>query len=476
MRDAFLILLAAALSGSCACRHIDRQMEAPSHVPGAAARPAASLAAAGTPIKAAYDKAAEDYLIRGLSVASVVNGRTTFQSFGDAESELALFEIGSVSKAFAGVAAAKLSLTGKIALDAPISTYLPELQGTYAGTITPRQLGTHTALLGRELMTSSGAISEYPEAEVISFLKKYAPDPALFPPGTREYSNLGFVTLGLVLSRVENKSYQAVIRDEVLIPLKMSRTGFITSGARPQGLLMGYDVLLREGRYGRFSDLRCATGGIFSDAQEMALFLNANLQPDSSLTGRALKLSQEAGLGWDSRPGTLPIEKNGAMEDGFSSKLKFTPGDPAAPGTGKGLVILNNVKNSSLTDSIAEQGLGGPDTNIFKVSSYDTAYISSAGGTYLSGESDFKITLFQFRERFIAARIEHGASGLAVNARLFIMRISPAVPERLVLLDGTAPYLVELKPEENLLVWTGPTGFDEEGNVIYKPNVIFRKQ
>jgi len=451
-------------------------MEAPSPVLGAATRAGGSSAVAGTPVKAAYDKAAEDYLIRGLSVAIVENGRTTFQSLGDAESEFSLFEIGSVSKAFAGVAAAKLSLTGKIALDAPISTYLPELQGTYAGTITTRQLGTHTALLGRELMTSSGAISDYPEAEVISFLKKYAPDPALFPPGTREYSNLGFVTLGLVLSRVENKTYQAVIRDEVLAPLKMSRTGFITAGARPQGLLMGYDVLLREGRYGRFSDLRCATGGIFSDAHEMAIFLNANLQPDSSLLGRALKLSQDAGLGWDSRPGALPIEKNGAMEDGFSSKLKFTPGDPASPGTGKGIVVLNNVKNSSLTDSIAEQGLGGSDSNIFKVSSYDAAYISGAGGTYLSEESEFKITIFPFREKFIAARIEHGASGLAVNARLFVMKISQAVPERLVLLDGAAPYLVEFKPEENLLSWTGPTGFDEKGNVIYKPNVIFRKQ
>lgn len=475
MRDAFVVLLAAALSGSCGCSHVGRQGSVPSLL-GAAPRPGASSAVTGTPIKAAYDKAAEDYLIRGLSVAIVENGRTTFQSLGDADSEFALFEIGSVSKAFAGVAAAKLSLTGKIALDAPISTYLPELQGTYAGTVTTRQLGTHTAFLGRELMTSSGAISDYPEAEVISFLKKYAPDPALFPPGTREYSNLGFVTLGLVLSRVENKSYQAVIRDEVLTPLQMSRTGFITSSARPQGLLRGHDVLLREGRYGRFSDLRCATGGIFSDAHEMALFLNANIHPDSSLIGRALKLSQEAGLGWDSKPGILPIEKNGAMEDGFASKLKFTPGAPAAPGTGKGIVVLTNVKNSSLTDSLAEQGLGGADSNIFKVSSYDAAYISSTGGTYLSGESEFKITIFPFQEKFIAARIEHGTSGLAVNARLFAMKISQAVPERLVLLDGTAPYLVEFKPEENLLIWTGPTGFDKEGNVIYKPNVIFRKQ
>jgi CubicO group peptidase (beta-lactamase class C family) len=476
MRDAFVILLAAALSGSCGCSHVGRQGGSPSPVLGAVPRPGASSAVTVTPIKAAYDKAAEDYLIRGLSVAIVENGRTTFQSLGDADSEFALFEIGSVSKAFAGVAAAKLSLTGKIALDAPISTYLPELQGTYSGTITPRQLGTHTALLPREIMTSSGSISDYPESEVISFLKKYDPDRDLFPSGTREYSNLGFVTLGLVLSRAENKSYQAVIRDEVLIPLKMSRTGFITSVTRPQGLLIGYDVLLREGRYGRFSDLRCATGGVFSNAHEMALFLNANIQPDSSLIGRALKLSQDAGLGWDSKPGTLPIEKNGAMEDGFASKIKFTPGDPAAPGTGKGLVVLNNVKNSSLTDSIAEQGLGGLDSNFFKVISYDAAYISSVGGTYLSEESEFKITIFPFQEKFIASRIEHSTSDLAINARLFVMKISPAVPERLVLLDGTAPYLVEFKPEKNLLIWTGPTGFDKEGNLLYKPNVIFRKQ
>src|SRR5690606_1703755 len=55
--------------------------------------------------------------------------------------------IGSASKAFTGVAAMQLAEAGRIDLEAPVQTYLPEftLRDPRAAAVTVRQLLTHTS-------------------------------------------------------------------------------------------------------------------------------------------------------------------------------------------------------------------------------------------------------------------------------------------------------------------------------------------
>src|SRR4051812_868981 len=58
-----------------------------------------------------------------------------------------LFQIGSISKPFTATAAMRLVDEGKLDLDAPVRTYLPDLSlrdERAAATVTPRHLLTHT--------------------------------------------------------------------------------------------------------------------------------------------------------------------------------------------------------------------------------------------------------------------------------------------------------------------------------------------
>jgi CubicO group peptidase (beta-lactamase class C family) len=271
-----------------------------------------------------------------------LNGRST-----------SLFEIGSISKSFTGIVAAQLSLEkNKFDLTLPISTYVPELGESFVGSVTSIQLGTHSAQLVNNLLDSTGQISKlFSEAELISFLKSYAPDLSHYPKGQRHYSNLGFATLGLVISRIEKKYFAAIIQERILDVLRMKNTGFLISTNRPAGLLQGYNVVLEPLDYEPSSDLQIASGGIYSDLADMTAYLEANLYPESSSLEQAINLSHQLGLGWDSQPADTITWKNGAMPAGFSSLLKFDRTKK------EGVIVMANDLNIAATMHVSDIAL-----------------------------------------------------------------------------------------------------------------------
>ena len=56
-----------------------------------------------------------------------------------------VMEVGSMTKAMTGLVIADAVRRGEIRMDAPVSTYLPQLKGSPAGTATMHELVTHTA-------------------------------------------------------------------------------------------------------------------------------------------------------------------------------------------------------------------------------------------------------------------------------------------------------------------------------------------
>jgi CubicO group peptidase (beta-lactamase class C family) len=247
-----------------------------------------------------YQARANALLIRGAVVGTISSsGVQTKSTFGDANSDRSLFEIGSISKSFTGIAAALLSVEKKLNLEAPISDYIPELKGYDIGKVTAHELANHEAGLVDNYSDASGKTFEnFTEDQLIAFLKTTKP---IGPAGTPQYSDLGFSTLGLVLSRIEKKDFPEIIRDKIFKPLSMKDTGYFTGGNYPQGLLQGYDASLKPGVFGQFPlcQYEDASGGIYSDLHDMMIFLNANMHPGSNKLGKAIKLSHQLVLGWD---------------------------------------------------------------------------------------------------------------------------------------------------------------------------------
>ncbi|MBS1960821.1 MAG: beta-lactamase family protein [Bdellovibrionales bacterium] len=234
-----------------------------------------------------------------------------------------LLEIGSVTKTFTGILLHLAEIEGKLKIDEKLSTYLPTLRGTEAGEITLRELGVHRSGLAREPEGILVPDLENPRRglkkdEVLAALAraKRAGIPEGGSVRKRVYSNWGYMTLGIVLESVYRKSFPELVEKRVLAPLGMRESGVdrkLKRGRRSipraaMGFALDADPLpLRD-----YDGFAAATGGIESNALDMAKFLSALENPPAGKLGDAMRAEQESGIGWDSAPGANPYWKNGA--------------------------------------------------------------------------------------------------------------------------------------------------------------------
>jgi CubicO group peptidase (beta-lactamase class C family) len=132
-----------------------------------------------------------------------------------------LFEIGSTGKTFTAVAVMRLVEQGKMDLDTPLRTYLPELnftdqQATQHATM--RHLLTHTGgWLGdhfQDFGNGDDVLARY-----VASLKEI---PQISPLGeVFSYCNSGFILAGRVIEAVTGQVYEQAMRELVLDPLGM---------------------------------------------------------------------------------------------------------------------------------------------------------------------------------------------------------------------------------------------------------------
>jgi len=164
--------------------------------------------------------------IPGVCLAVTKNGTIDLvKGYGLANVELqvpvkpeTVFQSGSVGKQFTATAIIMLVENGKIDLDDPIGKHLPNTPESWAK-ITVRNLLTHTSGLG-----------DYPQG--FDFRRDYTDDellarltmsPLLFQPGEKwSYSNVGYVTLGLLITKVTGHFYGEFLKERIFTPLGMT--------------------------------------------------------------------------------------------------------------------------------------------------------------------------------------------------------------------------------------------------------------
>lgn len=197
-------------------------------------------AAAGARVLAAMETHRDEIGAPAMTAAVAVDGEVVWQGavgWADIDtrqpaSPRTIFRVGSTSKAITSTALARLVEQGRIDLDTPISNYLPELPNETWATITPRMLASHMSGLphygdNQDFLGyyRTGALRDH-YRDVRDALAVFDDSQLLFEPGTRfEYSSLGTVLLGAVMSGAAGKPYRDVIRDEVIAPSSMTATG-----------------------------------------------------------------------------------------------------------------------------------------------------------------------------------------------------------------------------------------------------------
>ena len=152
--------------------------------------------------------------------------------------------IGSITKTVTAVAVMRLRDEGRLDLDDPLDRHLP---GTPFGDRTVGQLLAHGAGLRSE---SPGAWWErVPGLPWDAFAELLEPDDVKHGAGRRfHYSNLGYGALGELVARLRGAPWADVVRDEVLLPLGMTRTTPRPEGTAAQGFAVHpwADLMLPE--------------------------------------------------------------------------------------------------------------------------------------------------------------------------------------------------------------------------------------
>jgi D-alanyl-D-alanine-carboxypeptidase/D-alanyl-D-alanine-endopeptidase len=295
----------------------------------------------------------------GIAIGVIKDGETWIRGYGsvrvgDSASPTAdtIFEIGSISKVFTGLALGQLAVTGKLSLEDPLEKHLPELSSLPAGRITFRELTTHTSGLPRlpsnlNPQDLQNPYKDYHLANLLLFLKSFQfaqPGPFSF-----DYSNLGAGLLGYALSRVAGMDYDALIRDFIVRPLSMKDTGVALTAAQLQKTAQGYTSGLDAAPLWDLAILAGA-GGMRSSLEDLLVFLKANLSPDSTPLSAAIRMSHQGlepalggrvGLGWflDGADEDAMVWHNGRT-GGFHSLVAFKPKERA------GIVMLTNTASS----------------------------------------------------------------------------------------------------------------------------------
>jgi CubicO group peptidase (beta-lactamase class C family) len=133
-----------------------------------------------------------------------------------------VFQIGSITKLWTSTLVMQLVDEGKVDLDEPLRTYLPEFRigdERAAAAITTRQLLNHTAGFEGDIFTDTGVGDDCVE----KFLGVLTEVPQLFPPGEQfSYNNAGYCVLGRLVEVLREKTYDACLRDHLFAPLGLT--------------------------------------------------------------------------------------------------------------------------------------------------------------------------------------------------------------------------------------------------------------
>lgn len=311
------------------------------------------------------------------------------------------FRIASMTKSFVAMAALTLRDEGKLRLDDPVAQWLPELKSldlptTDSPVLTLRHLMTMSTGLpednpwGDRQMSLANAQLEQFVGQGLSFSNA---------PGVQyEYSNLGFVLLGKVVSKAAGMRFQDYVTRRILQPLGMMHTRWEYTQAAPGKLALGYrwdhdawvaEPILHDGD-------AAAMGGLITTAEDFARYIAFHLnawparsEPDTEPVRRAtlreMQLPQvfaayqskatmsdektpnpktsfyAAGLNWtrDSR-NVVTVGHSGGLP-GYGSQYRF------APDYGVGVFAFANLRyapvyapTSRVLDMLVERAALGP--------------------------------------------------------------------------------------------------------------------
>ncbi|MFL5500804.1 MAG: serine hydrolase domain-containing protein [Gemmatimonadaceae bacterium] len=244
------------------------------------------------------------------------------------------FNLGSINKVFTQIAIMQLAAASKLALDSTLSKYWSDYPNQeVARKITIRQLLRHTSGLGGNIFAAPASGKRNDIRSLRDYLPLFVNQPLQFEPGTKtEYSNAGYVVLGLLVERLSRQNYYAYVKEHVFDPAAMTRTGSFHVDSLPPNTAVGYthgfesDKPASASLHPNRDDLPgrgSSAGGGYSTAEDLLKFLTA-------LRARRIGNGPPAGLGIAGGSGGMNAVVEGDLPGGYDLVVLANLDPPAA--------------------------------------------------------------------------------------------------------------------------------------------------
>jgi len=259
------------------------------------------------------------------------------------------FRVGSITKVFTAIAIMLLQERGKLSLQDPICKYVADCPASWQP-ITIHHLLSHTSGLAKHDTAGvylKTAMLPMTLPQLIESFKNKPPD---FPPGEKfDYNNNGYILLGQVIEKVSGQSYEAFLKENIFMPLKMANSGYDNhdpiiknraAGYRSEGTTLFNAAYIDQSQPFSAGALYSTTGDLLllDQALNDGQFLSPKTQEAMSTA-----VSGNYGYGWFvnkqfnrravAHPGGVP---------GFSAMITRFPDEKVL------IVTLSNLENSQI--------------------------------------------------------------------------------------------------------------------------------
>ena len=362
------------------------------------------------------------------------------------------FRIGSVTKQIAAAGLLTLVDAGKVALDDPLSKFMPDYPD--GARITIEQLLNHTS--GIKDYTQIPGTMEGPirrdltTARLVDYFKNEAPD---FGPGEQwAYSNSGYVLVGAIIEVASGQPWHEYLQQTFFAPLGMHDTGY---GADPAVVARQVHGYVNNGTANPSPappismTQSHAAGAIVSTIDDLARWNRALheghvLKPDTyarmiTPVGKAMDVGYGYGI-WPSTVRGAPAMQHSGGIPGFDAHLTYLPGPDIT------VAVLRNLETQEtplLARRLAAIALGDPYPAVKPVV-VDLATLEQYVGVYRVDEHatrtlrvvDGKLTVqrtdrpredltaiaddtFVYADGFNRIRMERDAAGKVTGMRFF---------------------------------------------------------
>jgi len=283
-----------------------------------------------------------------------------------------LFQIGSTTKTLTATVALRLVDMGKLDLDAPVRSYLPDLRladEATAASVTTRHLLIHTGGWSGDHFLDTGR----GEDALTSYVASLAGLPQLTPLGqVWSYNNAAFSLVGRVIEAIVGKPYETVARELALDPLGMRHSFYLPEEVMVHSFAVGHNVVDGEPRVATPWNMPRGinpAGGLASSARDQLRYARFHMGDGTAADGTRV-LSRESialmqtptvqasddermGLAWFIRDsGGVRTVRHGGGTYGQISSFMFAPARDFA------LTILTNANNGGeLTEEVTKWAL-----------------------------------------------------------------------------------------------------------------------